>query len=491
MAVVSLLYVPPAFTAEYTLHPGTLGLTYDPITVGSDEAMGLLGFHALLDAGDYAYLGLSGFGAVNGERGGFLTGGYSMGLRLPLPRRFNADLSLFLGAGGGGGAPQGSGLMIREQAGIGFSAAGYQMGAGISRIRFPDGKIDSVQPYLSLQIPFTTVYAPGWLEAGLSPALFSSPLYDRDSSFALSAKQYRGGSLFRSRIQPSNTISTIGVEWRQRLHGTFFYTLSGHGAVAGSADGYAEVMAGGGWRWRLGQESVLGVAMALGSGGGGNVDTGGGALGSVTLNLKQPLTRRVFINLQGGYAGALEGGFGGSVVGVALGTRYIAPATHGEQSELALLPYAAAHYRLRLVQQRYLSGVVPLNSQAGGDNSIELSGLQIDRSLGNRFYLTGQAMAARSGEAGGYASGMVGSGLSLPLTNTFSLSGELLVGAAGGGGIKVGDGRLLGGTLSLSARLSDALELALGSGRIVSQQGELDARQLTLALAYRFTRPER
>jgi len=118
-------------------------------------------------------------------------------------------------------------------------------------------------------------------------------------------------------------------------------------------------------------------------------------------------------------------------------------------------------------------------------------GLQIDRQIGDHFYLTGQAMTAWRGSAGGYASVMMGGGVTLPLSRTFSLKGELLAGAAGGGGVDVGDGLLLGGTLAASAHLSDSLDLEVGTGRIAAYDSGLDTRQVTVAIAYRFTRPER
>lgn len=69
--------------------------------------------------------------------------------------------------------------------------------------------------------------------------------------------------------------------------------------------------------------------------------------------------------------------------------------------------------------------------------------------------------------------------------------GELLAGAAGGGNVDVGDGLLLGGTLSAIVNLSDALDLELGTGRISAYDGGLDGRQVTLAIGYRFTHPVR
>ena len=100
---VSLLFIRPATAGNYELQQGTLHLTYESVSLRNSETLGLLGLHVLISTGKYSYLGVSGFGAVAGERGGFLTGGYSAGVRVPLDQRFTANLSLFLGGGGGGG----------------------------------------------------------------------------------------------------------------------------------------------------------------------------------------------------------------------------------------------------------------------------------------------------------------------------------------------------------------------------------------------------
>jgi hypothetical protein len=488
---VSLLYISSAHSSDYALHQGTLGLTYEPITIGNDESLGLLGLHALVSQGQYTYVGVSGFGAVTGERGGFLAGGYSAGLHVPLADRFTANLSIFLGGGGGGDAPQGGGLMVREQAGIDYNASGYKMGAGISHVYFPNGEIESAQPYLSLQIPFTTLYTSGWTAGELSPGTFSQPLYDRDASFALSYKHYRGGALFDKDIQPGIGISTIGVDWRHHVSDGYYYSLSTHGAYEGEAAGYAEVMAGAGSQWSLGQNTTLGLAMAIGSGGGGKVATGGGLLGAVTLNLEQKLSRQLFLSLQGGYTGARDGDFQGTVYGISLGTHYMTPVTTGWESAIASQPYLPGRYRLRIIQQRYYAGTTLRTNARVLNNRIDLSGLQIDKQMGDYFYLTGQGVAAWHGDAGGYASGMLGGGLSLPLSPHIALHGELLAGAAGGGNVDVGDGLLLGGTVSAIVNLSDSLDLELGTGRISAYDGGLDGRQVTLAIGYRFTHPVR
>ncbi len=488
---VSLLFIQPATAGNYELQQGTLHLTYESVSLRNNESLGLLGLHVLISTGKYSYLGVSGFGAVSGERGGFLTGGYTAGVRIPLDQQFTANLSLFLGGGGGGAAPQGGGLMVREQAGIDYHANQYQVGGGMSRIYFPNGEIDSTHPYLSLSFPFTTIHAPGWDAGELSPGDFPVTLYDRPSSIALSYKHYQGSSLFHSPIQPSRSFSTLGVEWKQYTHGGFYYSLSAHGAYAGNADGYAEIMVGSGYRWDFTQDTHFGIGMALGSGGGGKVDTGGGALGSITVNMEHELSRKLFVSVQGGYTKAMGGQFGGTVAGVVFGTHYTTPVTTGWEDNEALLPFSPARYRLRLIEQQYRCATRISDSAPSDAQRIDLTGLQLDMQMNNYFYLTGQVLEAWRGGAGGYASGMVGGGLSLQVSHNFALNGELLGGAAGGGGIDVGNGLLLGGTLSAIAHLTDTLDLEVGAGRIAAYGGGLDTRQLALAIAYRFTRPER
>ena len=77
------------------------------------EKMGLYSFGAYDQLNPWLYGGITLYGAATGRRGGFFTGGYTLGLERQLFDNFIFDAGGYVGAGGGGAAAQGGGLMIR------------------------------------------------------------------------------------------------------------------------------------------------------------------------------------------------------------------------------------------------------------------------------------------------------------------------------------------------------------------------------------------
>jgi len=90
--------------------PGRYRFSYEGIPVSSSEDMGTVGIHydtKPFDDFSDVYLGFGGYGAMGGDRGGFFTGGATLGvhsfLDVPnMPNDYAVDAGFF--AGGGGGA---------------------------------------------------------------------------------------------------------------------------------------------------------------------------------------------------------------------------------------------------------------------------------------------------------------------------------------------------------------------------------------------------
>ncbi|MFP5419757.1 MAG: hypothetical protein ACLGHA_11470, partial [Gammaproteobacteria bacterium] len=59
--------------------PALLRMSYEALDIGPSETMGLAGVHYLVNVHPDWYVGASGFGALAGERGGFFTGGFTVG----------------------------------------------------------------------------------------------------------------------------------------------------------------------------------------------------------------------------------------------------------------------------------------------------------------------------------------------------------------------------------------------------------------------------
>ena len=128
----------------------------------------------------------------------------------------------------------------------------------------------------------------------------------------------------------------------------------------------------------------------------------------------------------------------------------------------------------------------------GSSSDLSLVGLKIEKFLTESVYLTGQAQGAFTGDAGGYAVGLIGAGWEIPLRKDrrLSLNVELAAGAAGGGGVDVAGGAVIQPQLGLTWRLNDQFSACLEAGRIKALDGELDSNVVGVGLMIEFSRPE-
>jgi hypothetical protein len=152
---IALLPLPAAFvptaTARAESLPITVVLGVENIRLPEGEHMGLVGSALLFDAGSDWSFGPAAYGAVSGHRGGFFVGGVEVQRRWRVGPGLSLTTGLYAGGGGGAAAPVGSGLMLRPAVtllkDIGPS---LQLGVSWSRVRFPDGQIDSSQLGLTM-----------------------------------------------------------------------------------------------------------------------------------------------------------------------------------------------------------------------------------------------------------------------------------------------------------------------------------------------------
>ena len=163
-----------------------------------------------------------------------------------------------------------------------------------------------------------------------------------------------------------------------------------------------------------------------------------------------------------------------------LGRRF-GPASHGAGNDQ---DYQSNAVRMRLGSQTYIGNTDAWRNRPEDD--VHNVAAQLDYFMQSNWYLTGQGVAAHSGEAGAYMAGLVGSGLRFGVTERVYLEGEGLIGAAGGGGLSNGSGLVYQANLALGWRLTDSLELSGSVGQIRAANGDLDADVYGLSLAYRF-----
>ncbi len=473
---------------------GRLRLGFESVDVRPGENLGLLGVHAEIFPGAGArearqglYLGLGGFAAVRGERGGFFVGGLDAGGILPLGPSFALEAGLFAGGGGGGAAPQGSGLMLRAHAAAEWRPGSTGLRLEWSRTEFPDGAIGGSSLGLGASLP----WGPSVLRRGVprpgapAPAspwrLQAELLLHRNDD---GARDTRGRPL-------ATTLGAPGIRLDHFLGGAWFLTGSAHGALAGSADGFAEFLLGPGLETCLAGPLRAEARLLAGAAGGGEVDTGGGFLLRPAAGLRLDLSAGTSLALglsrseaPGGSwsAWTLEAGLAAEVQGLDFSAAPGAILPEGVEAlpiDLALADKAA-----------FPGSGARRRDGRPLESPLQMLGLRLRHPLGGGpFALRGEAWGAFDGGIGGYAEGWFGADLALPAPRSLDLRLDLGLGAGGGGGVDVGDGLLLGGGLEAGVALAEDLRLGLRLGREEAPDGLYEATVLALALELRFHVP--
>ncbi len=471
--------------------PALLRMTYEVLDIGPTETMGLAGVHYLVNLHPDWYFGASGFGALQGQRGGFFTGGFSVGTGKRIASKWMLDTGLFIGGGGGGSAPQGGGMMLRPHIGISRDIGSVMLGAGVSYVKFPNGGIDSTQLNITLGIPFEIYYGRA-ADSGKTVSagdLFGLKL--QQTEWLATAGEYRPTDKARTTagVPMTSSLKRVGFEYRKHLDAHHYYFVETAGAMGGQADGFAELLAGAGYRVPLlSQRLHLSASLAAGGAGGGQVDTGGGLVGKARLGLDYDFSPAMKLGLE---LGRIEsaGSFSANFYGLNLGYRIgeIGTGNNG-QERLGDDRVHLSKWRLAAVHHTSMDTARKRNNE----QDLSLVGLKVEKFMTDSLYLTGQAHGAYAGNAGGYAIGLIGAGWETPLLENgrLSFNAELSAGAGGGGGVDIGGGAIIQPLVGLTWRFDKQLAARLEAGRTKALDGKLDSNLIGFGLAYEFSRPE-
>jgi hypothetical protein len=268
--------------------------------------------------------------------------------------------------------------------------------------------------------------------------------------------------------------------------------------MGGNADGYAEVFFGGGYRLSLLSEGerpgagslVLDSRFSIGSGGGGRADTGGGALSKIAIGLLYPFTDQAQIGVSGGIVDALRGDFRATVfsVNASYSLDFLTFDGTGREAGQAQGDVQVLDWRVRLSHQVYRTRDERMRLNPN-DHLVSLLGVKVDADVARNLYLSGQALGAYKGGAGGYAVGLIGPGLrsNRLFGSNAKVFIEALVGASGGGGISVGGGAIIQPSAGIVYDFSERLSIEASCGHVKAVHGQLDTTVYDVGLAYRFS----
>ena len=469
----------------------TLRFSFEEIDMPDlGEHMGLYSIGAYELLNPWLYGGITLYGAASGRRGGFFTGGYTLGVERQLTDKWKLDDVGYVGAGGGGAAAQGGGLMIRPHIGLKYDLRWSILGLNYTYVDFPNGDISSEAIALSLDIPFNSsslnLEDDGLTVADYFGADWSNVSRHR-SHLAARVRAYspvRGSKTTSGRLL-NDSLGLVGVEYSYFLDKNWFTTFETAGAVSGGVGGYAELLAGLGYRFSLTKDDRLALlpALTIGGAGGGAVETGGGFVARANLGLEYRLSPDLSLIMDGGYLTAPDGKFDTSYFG--FNFAYVMEPFAQDQKGTPLTEtdlIQTTKWRFRPAHQWYF------DAQRKGGSSLDMNllGGKIDWMGGDFWYLTGQGLSAYLGEAGGYSEGHWGVGVLGPRWKNFQLYGEMLIGAGGGGGVDSASSLLYKPSVGLEYNLNKDLSLQTGIGKVISKEGKLDANTFDASLVWHF-----
>jgi hypothetical protein len=469
----------PAASADARLRLGA-----ERVRLPGHERMGLVGVTELINVGGDWWAGPGVYGAATGHRGGLFVPGVEGAWSRPFNDWLAVDAGVFVGGGGGATAPAGGGLMLRPHVDLVLRLPGFYTGPTWSKVRFPNGSIDSGQFgwMVNFDSSFRYRRADDLRADSRTDGSATGTGFDRiDATFT---RWRPRGSATTGGTPLKQSVDLVGARAERVVDGPLWAGLEAAGAAHGGVAGYAEVLGAAGLRWPVvGDRLAVGLHGAAGLGGGGGVDTGGGLLVKAAADARLRLTPELGIGAEAGLVDApRHAHFKAAYAGLSLEWQLDPPRRNGGpglQADPA--PDGATRMEFSAGSERYRAA-----RRDGTSRPLDAVVLRMNRFVTPAVYLTGQAHSAFAGGAGAYSVGLFGVGVQLPVAPRLRVGVEALAGAAGGGGVDTGDGALLQGRGYVDFALTQSMSLRVGAGRVKSVHGGVDAPAVDAELSFRF-----
>lgn len=455
-----------------------------------EKNLGLAGIHYNLFLNDWAYTGIGMYGAVAGIRGGFFTLGVNAGIKKNIFSNLYLDAGVQFGGGGGAGAPEGGGAYILPHLNLGYQFSNFSIETGYSYINFFDnGNIVGHQLNMAIQIPVSIDYTSfnhAEKDLTIDSNIYNSDWFQESNEFSL-LFHFNNLKLTESIAQAvaDKTIRTVGIEFNSYIKDNLFLLIKVDGAYHGIPAGYMDVVLGLGYQLSFNKDrtKILGK-FGIGAAGGGGVNTQGGFIIYPDISLEQKIYNNVFLSINKGYLMSPNAKFVASTYG--FGLKYYINQNGLISSEGKT--FTTAKFKgLEIIagQEIYFDAkrvfIEPQN--------LYQFLLQVNFYLNKNIYVSGQTSFANFGNAGAYAEGIIGGGVSTSskFSKKIALFSQILIGAAGGGHVDTGEGLIIKPSIGMAYLLNDKLGLRASLGQVKAFNGELNSTLINIGLNYRIS----
>lgn len=450
--------------------------------------MGLMGIHyeENLIPVDNFYTGLGFYGAVSGNTGGYFALGVDNDYFWHLNNYFAINPGLFAGGGGGRGAGFGGGLVVIPHIGLDWNFLDTsQLGLNYSYVSFPNSNLGSsselmlsyIYSFKDYHVPFDTVAK----NLNTSDTKYTSSNLFLEPLLAV----YRPTNPVSLNNQTiSNTIALPGAEIGYQFKNGIYSFIKANGAANGGISGYMDVFVGAGDKIQLNNTFAYLIELGTGSGGGGNVDTGGGWLVNPATGLEVNLNDNWAIDGTVGYLIAPETSFQSMTynLGIKYGFNNFTPDFGGDNyTDIDL-----SKWRINVFNQTLTNS----SGVSGYDGTINSVAFSFDQYFNDNFYLDYGASSAYAGQnSGGMAIGNIGPGfqMNFSILHPYFL---IPIGVIGGGGVKEGNGVIIEPTVGSYIDFTQYFSLNLGAGimRSLNTGDALETPFINAGISYRFAK---
>lgn len=493
LIAVFLFSCTPLF-AQYSLNsvPTDLKFSYDDLKRDDGNPnLGLLGTSINFNLYKGFYLGPSIYSAMGGDLGGLFVIGANAGFKHALYKGLSIDTGYFAGGGGGQNVSSSpSGFMSRAHAGLSYNFRYFELGVEYADVNYPDYGISDRQFALTFSIPGTLLVGSPEYQGESTTNLdnvFSSRglnfyrmfigMY-QESYFLDKSKDTQGNEL-------NDTMQLVGAKGGVFMNPNIYLGLSTGGAYDSSKNGYMDFYMILGVQKYFTERFFYNIEGDIGSGGGGNTDTGTGIIYKSSLGLGYSFVPAFSLMLEGGYLTAPNGNFEGPFTSLGLYYQFFNSGPQTFTSDAGNGHYTFEGWSISGQTERYMNPQRSSVSREG--ENIDLAVIEFIKDINTTFSIKGQAASAYGGNAGSYATGMIGPGAQTPSWHGFRLMTDVLVGAAGGGAMAVDSGAVYQPEAGISFDITPYVSLIAKTGRIMAINGGLDATTYNAGIVFNFT----
>ena len=434
------------------------------------------------------------YSASLGNAGGLFIGGFEAGQKFELGAGYFVEAAVFFGGGGGASIVGGDGTLIRPRVNVGTRIGDYELSVGASYMHVTGSKISSPVIEFAISRPLNWLLGDGHIDQCTGCVVKAQSPYVAVESVGAAYKSYlpltslAAGKRDGSILKPMQLAGAGIVLNMDHMWGAGWQSfINAYGAMGGDGEGYAEIIIGGRYGYDVTDWLNIYADAGFGFAGGGDVDTGGGAIVSGSVGAKWRVFNTAEVETSIGYVAALGGGFHAIVPSVKLSLPFGGVGANVDVGNLDVAHLQATHWSITTgysIIPEHPNMRYPHDKDTG---FLGLTDFKADLYLNDNFYMTGQALSVTTGGAGGFAIGLVGVGATLPLSDKIDVSAELLMGAAAGGAINVQGGLVAVGQLDVDYKLNDNMSLTSNFGWIKAVKGGLNGPMLGAGLKFHFT----